>query len=166
MPRRAIVTTSALAAAAALGIGSGSLWSLFGPADLGPVAFETLQRRASPNDALACAPDLCPARSDLVPPEFAVDAVALRQAFSQMIGTEPRVEHVASDAASLTDRFVQRSAFLRFPDTVVARFFDRPGGHSTVALYSRSLVGRSDFGVNRARIERWLGKLARSVPVA
>jgi uncharacterized protein (DUF1499 family) len=30
-------------------------------------------------------------------------------------------------------------------------------GPSTVLLYSRSQLGRGDFGVNRARIERWIG---------
>ncbi|MFN7193418.1 MAG: DUF1499 domain-containing protein [Rhodospirillales bacterium] len=29
-----------------------------------------------------------------------------------------------------------------------------------MALYSRSRFGESDFGVNRARLERWLEKLA------
>jgi uncharacterized protein (DUF1499 family) len=32
-------------------------------------------------------------------------------------------------------------------------------GRSTLAIYSRSLVGRKDFGVNRARIQRWLAAL-------
>ncbi len=164
--RRTITTTSALTFVAALGIGSGAAWALFGPADLGPITFGTLQRRSTPNDALAAAPDLCPARSDLVPPEYAIDAAALRGLFAKAIASELRLEQVASDDATLTDRYVQRSAVLRFPDTVIVRFFDRLNGRSTLALYSRSLVGRSDFGVNRARIERWLAKLAALAPAA
>jgi uncharacterized protein (DUF1499 family) len=53
-----------------------------------------------------------------------------------------------------------------FPDTVVVRFFKRPGGRSTLALYSRSQLGKSDFGVNRARIARWLEKLTMQAPVS
>jgi uncharacterized protein (DUF1499 family) len=34
-------------------------------------------------------------------------------------------------------------------------------GQATLAIYSRSLIGHGDFGVNRARIERWLAALAR-----
>jgi uncharacterized protein (DUF1499 family) len=34
---------------------------------------------------------------------------------------------------------------------------------STLAIYSRSQLGRSDLGVNLARIERWLDKLTREV---
>ena len=30
------------------------------------------------------------------------------------------------------------------------------------AIYSRSLIGHGDFGVNRARIERWLAALDAS----
>jgi len=54
------------------------LWSLFGPPDLGPVEFETLARRTTPNDALACPPGVCRAQSDLTPPEYAVTAAELR----------------------------------------------------------------------------------------
>jgi uncharacterized protein (DUF1499 family) len=138
----------------------------FGPADLGPVSFETLERRATPNDALACPPGVCRAQSDLTPPEYSVSAAELRQAFGRMIAAEPRTTHVATDDAALTDRYVQRSALMRFPDTIVLQFFDRPGGRSTLALYSRSQLGHGDMGVNRARIERWLAKLTAVAPVA
>lgn len=166
MPRRTVLTASAVAAVAAVGVGPGALWSLFGPADLGPVDFATLVRRTSPNDALAAAPDLTPARADLVPPEYAARAPALRAALGAALQTEPRVERVAMDDDALVDRYVQRTTLLRFPDTVVVQFFERPGGRSTVAMYSRSLVGHSDLGANRARVERWLGKLAALVPAA
>lgn len=166
MPRRTVFTMSAIAAIAAIGVGPGAIWTLFGPPDLGPVEFRTLTRRTTPNDALAAAPDLCPARSDVLPPEFVGDAAALRTAFGTMLASETSIERVDADDAALTDRYVQRSALMRYPDTVVAQFFDRPGGRSTLALYSRSQIGRSDFGVNRARIERWLGKLKALAPVA
>jgi hypothetical protein len=55
------------------------VWRLFGPPDLGPVTFETLRRRTTPNDALACPPHFCKATSDLVPPLFAVDVNGLRR---------------------------------------------------------------------------------------
>ena len=166
MPRRTVFTMSAVAAVAAIGIGPRAVWTLFGPPDLGPVEFKTLTRRATPNDALAAPPDVCPAPSDVVPPEFAVDAAALRRAFADMIASEANIERVAADDAGQTDRYVQRSALMRFPDTVVVQFFDRPGGRSTLALYSRSQIGRSDFGANGARIKRWIGKLSAMAPVA
>ena len=141
------------------------VWALFGPADLGPVEFETLARRSTPNDALACPPGICQAQSDLTPPEYAVSAADLRLAFAKAIAPEPRLTAIASDDAALIDRYIQRSALMRYPDTIVVKFFDLPDGRSTIALYSRSQLGKSDLGVNRARIERWLAKLGEIVPV-
>jgi len=161
-----ILLLLALLIAAFFLIGPERVWELFGPADLGPVSFETLERRATPNDALACPPGVCRAQSDLTPPEYAVDAAKLRAAFGWRIAAEPRVTRVATDDAELTDRYVQRSALMRYPDTIVVRFFDRPGGRSTLALYSRSQLGHGDMGVNRARLERWLKQLADYAPVA
>ena len=50
--------------------------------------------------------------------------------------------------------------------SVSTETIERAGGHSTLALYSRSQLGKGDLGVNRARIERWLAELGREVPVA
>jgi hypothetical protein len=44
---------TAISASVILMVGPEWIWSLFGPPDLGPVTFETLERRATPNDALA-----------------------------------------------------------------------------------------------------------------
>ncbi len=141
------------------------IWSLIGPADLGPVEFETLVRRTTPNDALACPPGICQAQSEVTPPVYAVIAADLRAAFAKAISAEPRLTAVASDDATLTGRYIQRSALMRYPDTIVVRFFDLPESRSTIALYSRSQLGHGDMGVNRARIERWLAKLGEYAPV-
>lgn len=79
---------------------------------------------------------------------------------AKVIATEPRVSLVESDDATLTERYIQRSALLKFPDTIVVRYIKKPEGGSTLAIYSRSQLGHSDLGVNLARLERWLRKLA------
>jgi len=43
---------------------------------------------------------------------------------------------------------------------IVAEAVAGPQGGSGLFLYSRSLIGWSDLGVNRARIDRWLAALA------
>jgi uncharacterized protein (DUF1499 family) len=144
--------------------GPDRFWRQFGNPDLGDVTFETLERRTTPNDALACPPDVCAAASDVSPPVWALPPAGLRQVFAAVIATEPRVTLVAADDETLTDRYIQRSAVLGFPDTVVVRFLDRPGGRSTLALYSRSEFGRSDLGVNKARVIRWIARLGERVP--
>lgn len=161
-----LLVIAALTASAFLALGPARIWSYFGPADLGPVAFETLQRRASPNDALACPKEFCTAKSDVIPPVFAASAKDLRAAFAKVIVAEPQLERVDANDQSLTDRYVQRTKLMQYPDTIVVRFIDRPNGASTIALYSRSQLGESDLGVNLARIKRWLDKLATEVPVA
>jgi uncharacterized protein (DUF1499 family) len=162
-----VLSVIALIAAALAGVfllvGPERIWTLFGPADLGPVMFESLRRRTAPNDALACPPDLCPAQADIVPPVFAVAPSALREAFSRAMLTERRLTLVDIDDRMSTERYVQRSEKMRFPDTIVVRFLERPGERSTVAIYSRSQLGEGDMGVNRARIERWLQKLSQEV---
>jgi uncharacterized protein (DUF1499 family) len=147
-------------------IGPERLWSTMGPADLGPVDFETLKRRESPNDALVCPPRLCKAKSDLEAPTFAVDTKRLRAAMAKVIASEPRITAVDTADDALMDRYVQRSALLGFPDTIVVRYLDQPGGTSMVAIYSRSQLGNGDMGVNKAGIERWLGKLKKIVSLS
>lgn len=139
-------------------------WALFGPADLGPVTFETLERRATPNDALACPPGLCHARADVGPPVFAIGAAALKVAMARVIASEPDVTMV--EDGPLGERYIQRTKWMRFPDTIVVRYIPLDDQQSTIALYSRSQLGSGDFGVNKARIRRWLDKLSAEAPVA
>ena len=164
-----LIVTSVIAMIAAavsgafLLLGPERLWSWFGPADLGPVMFESLRRRDTPNDALACPSDLCPAEIDILPAEFTVEPVVLREAFARAILPERRLTLVDIDDRMSTDRYVQRSEKMRFPDTIVVRFLERPGGRSTIAIYSHSQLGYSDMGVNLARVERWLERLGVEV---
>ncbi len=137
------------------------LWrSSFGPPDLGPVAFAALERRRSPNDALVCPKDVCPnARPDVEPPLFPFPAARLRALVSEAALSEPDTVLVQSGAEQ--DRYLVRTRLMRFPDTVVAQVIAREGERSTLALYSRSQIGRSDFGVNRRRLERWVERIGR-----
>ena len=92
-------------------------------------------------------------------PVFAVNAGELRAAMAKAVSSEPRVTLIESNDATLTDRYIQRSALLKFPDTIVVRYIELPEGGTTLAIYSRSQLGHSDLGVNLARLKRWLRKL-------
>ena len=145
-----------LAAGAMLLIGPERLWARFGPPDLGPVDFATLQRRDTPNDALACLPEFCAAAADmpaLVTTRPAADVV---RAVQEVVAQEPAVEQVAADAEAGMLRLVARSRLLKFPDTINVQVVPKKDGGTAVLLYSRSQIGRSDLGVNRARLERWI----------
>jgi hypothetical protein len=60
-----LATIIALIVATFLVAGAERFWRLFGEPDLGPVSFEQLERRATPNDSLACPPDFCKAGVDV-----------------------------------------------------------------------------------------------------
>jgi uncharacterized protein (DUF1499 family) len=50
---------------------------------------------------------------------------------------------------------------MRFPDTINVLIIPISADASTLALYSRSQIGYSDWGVNRKRLERWLERIAQ-----
>ena len=133
---------------------------LFGPPDLGPVEFATLQKTSRPNQALLCPVDVCKAEMpDVIPPIYAVSVDKLRDAFRQIIDQEPHSEQVAADAGRRTERYVIRTNLMRFPDTVRVKFIDLGNNTSTLAIYSQAQIGYSDRGVNKARVQRWLDAL-------
>lgn len=119
--------------------------------------FATLRLAATPNQYLMLPPGY---RAQATPqaesPVFDVPVDRLEQVALEVIRTRPRTIQVASDQEHRSYAFVQRTPLLRFPDTVTVRFVDEGGGRSSMAIYSRSKIGKSDLGANRKRVERWL----------
>jgi uncharacterized protein (DUF1499 family) len=131
--------------------------------DFDPVDFTILERRTSPNDALVCPAGHCPnAKSDWPSPTYAMPPQELLARLTAIVLAEPRTRALPrnTDRDDIA-RFVQYSRTMRYPDTIDAQVFPAGEGQSTLAIYSRSLVGYGDFGVNRARVERWLAALER-----
>jgi hypothetical protein len=151
-----IAAGAAVAAGAFFAIGPERVWQRFGPADLGDVDFATLQRRETPNDALACRPEFCAANSDLEAPLFARPVPEMFSVVEAAVAGEHDLQKTAQDESQGTLRYVQRSRLMRYPDTINVKVAATPDGGSAVLIYSRSQIGRSDLGVNRARIERWI----------
>ncbi|MBX3492047.1 MAG: DUF1499 domain-containing protein [Parvibaculum sp.] len=127
--------------------------------------FQTLRLTAKPNQYLVAPEGLCAqAKPYLAAPEYAIAPTALRAIFRDIALAQPRVVQTGADEATLTDTYVQRSAFLGFPDTITVRFLTVGTGRSSLAIYSRSRYGYSDLGVNKARIDAWLRDLASKCP--
>ena len=131
----------------------------FGPAIDTPIEFETFARGPRPNQYLVCPPHLCTAKTDATSPVYEVPRDVLRQAWLALMAAQPRVAHVGTSSNADQYDFIQRSKWLRFPDTITVKFIDLQEGQSTLAIYSRSHYGYSDLGVNRKRIESWLESL-------
>jgi len=85
------------------------------------------------------------------------------QKLQSVVASEPRSGELerAPDTPPVQGRFVQYSATFYFPDVIDAVAVPVGTNASTLALYSRSLVGYGDGGVNRVRLERWLAALQR-----
>lgn len=138
--------------------------------DIGPVDWATLTRRPSGNDALVCPAELCPgAKPDQASRTWAMPPADLLARFIEVVLSEPGTRALPEEPnRPHTARFIQYTRLMRFPDTIDIEVFATPDNQSTVAIYSRSLLGRGDFGVNRARVARWLAKLdaaPRPLPV-
>lgn len=150
----------------ALAVGRDEVWAvLLGPGERGAVAFETLEPPDRPNRYLVCPHDLC-RRADAESPVFAASIAGQRRAWDHLLDR--------MDARRLREDDGQievevRTRWLRFPDLVTIRPLAVAADRSTVAIYSRSLYGHSDFGVNAARVRSWLDALATdlgTVPAA
>jgi uncharacterized protein (DUF1499 family) len=125
-----------------------------------PIDFASLERSPSGNDALACLPDACRAKADRPSPNFPQSPEALLARVRKVFLSQPRTSLVSEDGARHQLVFVQRSLVFRFPDTIWVQAEPVAAGGSVLMVYSRSNYGKSDFGVNRARLDRWLAALS------
>jgi uncharacterized protein (DUF1499 family) len=123
--------------------------------DIAPVDWATLTRHPT-NDALVCPAGYCPnARPDQEAKVYPLAPADLLARVKRVALAEPHTKELAPDRERGA-RFVQYTRLMRYPDTIDVEVIPVGERQSTLALYSRSLVGRKDFGVNRARLQRWL----------
>ena len=142
-------------------VGWANVWQwTMGPADLGPVKFEGLSKTRRPNQVIICPPDLCnPKHVDAESQVYSVSADQLRTTLLDEILAKSHNQRVDDDTDPHHLRFVTRSKWFQFPDTTRIQLIPLGDSRSTLAIYGQSQVGRKDFGVNRMRVERWLGYL-------
>lgn len=71
-----------------------------------------------------------------------------------IIAAEPRTQVLAGSVEQGMITYITRSRMMGYPDyTTILQ-----NGHELL-IFARSRFGRKDFGVNRERIERWIGAL-------
>ncbi len=143
----------------------GRLWLGISPfRDLGPVDFSALRPRGTPNSCLVAPVDFSPARqSDATPPDFDLPAAELLRRFADLASIQPRVSRIDNGSDPLVARFLQRTWMMNYPDLIDVRAIALSDTRATLALYSRSAVGRKDFGVNALRLSKWLDRLTRDL---
>lgn len=132
------------------------------PLDIDAVNWATLTRHPT-NDSLVCPAAHCPhAKPDAEPKVYPISAADLLARLKRIVLAEPDTKELPSQPEDRTVRFVQYTRLMRYPDTIDVEVIPTGEHRSTLALYSRSLVGRKDFGVNHARLTRWLAALDRA----
>ena len=88
---------------------------------------------------------------------FPLKASVLASRLQSIALAEPRTRLLAG--ADLHITYVQRSALIGYPDLITVQITAIDPTHARLELWSRAKFGTSDFGVNRARLERWIAKL-------
>lgn len=137
-------------------VGRDGVWeTVFGPGNRAPVDFATLTVPDSPNRYLVCPVGQC-ARADAESPVHPVPAERLRAAWMGVL--ERHGAKLLSDAGGQIEAEV-RTPWLRFPDLVTVKILPQGEGRSSSAVYSRSLYGHSDMGVNAARVRAWMAEV-------
>lgn len=129
---------------------------VFGPVVVKPIDFASLVLGPNPNQYLVCPKDYCASDPHLTSPSFAQSAQELKESWMTMVEAQPRIEKGAADDTALQYDFIQRTEWVRYPDSITVRFIPLGETSSTLAIYSRSHYGKSDFGVNKERITSWL----------
>jgi uncharacterized protein (DUF1499 family) len=119
-----------------------------------PVDFATLALPASPNTCLLT-PTSAPGAGHLHRDPFPVTPEAAFDAIRAVAGAQPRVFALAEYGERRQAQWVARTRVMNFADIVVAEVAPSGGG-TGLWLYSRSLLGWSDLGANRARVMAWL----------
>ena len=122
-----------------------------------PLDFATLQLPASPNTCLLT-PSVAPGQGHLHRDALPASPEAVMAALDRVAAGMPRTFPLARFLARNQAQWVVRSALMNYPDIVVAEAASVAGG-TGLWLYSRSLIGWSDMGVNRARVMAWLEAL-------
>jgi len=116
----------------------------------------------SPNTCLAAPPGAPgPAPHRILPP-YPVPAPRLWAAVQTVAAAQPRTSLIAAWPERLEAQWVERSAIMNFPDIIAVLLL--PAGDATgLVLYSRSLLGWSDLGVNARRIDRWIAAIGATL---
>lgn len=124
-----------------------------------PLDFAGFSKTWKPNQFLALPPGFAARQKpDMDSPVFSAPVETVRTAFLAVITAQPRTTPPREAGGQIET--VQRTALLRFPDTVTAMPVDLGDGRSSICVFSRSKYGIRDFNVNETRVRQWLDLLA------
>ncbi|MCB2107117.1 MAG: DUF1499 domain-containing protein [Rhodobacteraceae bacterium] len=155
-----ILLLAVIAVLAVLGSGQFGLFDrILSPGPISPVEFAELALPKSPNAYLVGPKGYTTALPHADAPEFAISVNELKSRVNAIAHGERRVTKVWESEDGLELQYIQRSFLMRYPDIVSVKLIPLGEARSTLIIYSRSVYGYSDLGVNKARVNRWLAEL-------
>lgn len=117
----------------------------------------TTPRTGEPNDYLVAPLGVTTSQPDRVSRVHGTDPESLLFQFDS-IARPSGADVLAGTIDELWITYVDRSLIFGFPDYISVRAIPFENGAALV-IWSRSRYGRSDFGVNKERIDAWLDRL-------
>jgi uncharacterized protein (DUF1499 family) len=123
-----------------------------------PIELAGLRLPSSPNAHLAAPTGTTTEKHDATSP-LTVAPDAAFAALQRVAARMPRTWLMTIWPDRRQAQWVARSRLANFPDLINAGIVDAPAG-AGLFVYSRSLVGYSDLGVNAARVAAWRNALA------
>jgi len=130
----------------------------------GALDFSSLKLTHKPNQFLVAPEGVCQkAKPHLISSIYSASPEQVYATWKEIILQAPRTELLAEDPGNYTIEAVQRSSLFRFKDRINFAAFAAGADKCTIAVYSRSLVGYSDMGANKARIGNWLDMLDQAL---
>ena len=155
-----------LALAAALYIylpgGKDRLEARFAVPPLVAVDFATLRKDGKPHSFLVTPQGLGVEKADLAAPVFDMPSSQLAALWRAKVAVGDNISERKWDAQTQTTYLVERTPLMRYPDLITAQFIDAGEGRSTLALFSTSVYGIRDQGVNERRVRDWLQRLTKA----
>ena len=94
---------------------------------------------------------------------YNVSAGVLQSVWYKIVIKQRSVKCIFNDKNSLKSEFTQLSRVFKFIDIISVEFIEKSHNLSSIAIYSRSVLGYYDFNVNRNRVICWLKTFNREL---
>lgn|SRR3990167_3808458 len=127
------------------------------------IDFKNLALPASPNHFLLVPAGFASIISTPESPLFDYPVEELEMAWKRMIKNQPRVTLRSYSEKKRRYHYIQKGVILQLPDYVIVQFIPVFAQQSTIAMFSYSVYGYSDFGLNRTRVFKWLIALKKEL---
>ena len=136
---------------------SGIISNFIGKTEFPVVSFETLEADPNQDYYIICPEYLCPEGSaNMVSARYNASTTEMRARLLSFVDNRPNITLKNIDLNIQQFDFTENVPNSTFPDIITIRIIQNEGGTSSLAIYSRSVIGEGLAGSNRRRVENWL----------